>query len=134
MKKLIFLSAVALWLFAMMSCETEEQLVNEQETAENELKSTSASSYDENHVNDVTDLVGKVLYNKDLKKWCLLVTISNTFDDAVLYIPNTLEDNYKKENEKVMFSGNVFTTKLKPVLPAGTTCYSINLTSIIKIQ
>ncbi len=104
------------------------------EKAGNKEKDDSKQCFCENRINTAVNLVGTVLYNKNLKKWCISVSEKNIYDNIVLYIPCDLENSYKKEKEKVVFSGDVFKIVLEEALPAGTTCYCIKITSIEKLQ
>jgi hypothetical protein len=88
-----------------------------------------------NKVNSIelTDLEGTIYFNEDIQKWYISsIPKEGTYDEALLYIPCNMKEEYKKVNEKVRFSGTVFDLSAGlDNIPAGSGYTCIEISSLI---
>jgi hypothetical protein len=110
--RVAILAAMLLAAGVVASCEEKVTLSNEKQT----LK--------------VTNLKGTVYFNEDIQEWYIFVHKEDTYDEAQLFFPSNLDNAYKVPNLKIIFSGTISDLKTNITVPAGTTCFSIEISFI----
>ncbi|MDR2087720.1 MAG: hypothetical protein LBP72_11215 [Dysgonamonadaceae bacterium] len=108
---MIFLSII----IGIVGCEKDENTSNNTDTAK------------------VTNLEGTVHFYSAVQQWGIAVPEKGTYDAVEIFLPNNLEEAYKKEDKKVRFSGRRFnlSSDVNSGLPVGSKYTGIELSSII---
>ena len=70
--------------------------------------------------------------NSENNQWYIYTFTEGTYDAVRLYYPIQLDDTYKTDGQKVLFSGTYGATDYVAGTPAGTELFIIKLTSISK--
>ena len=121
MKKLFFLFAMCALTGIAISCGSDDDDDNKNQTSDNGIV-----------VGTVTDKVG--VLNKDHGSvWYIKCNATNTIDEVEMYFPISLADSLKQEGKTVTFSGQLYKRDATG-LPAGTKAYNISLTKATAIQ
>ena len=77
----------------------------------------------------VENLSGVMMYDKSMACWTIRYVVPNTYDSVIHYYPASLSSQFRKENLKVVFSGDV--VKMKQQAPlAGLEYYGVFLKEI----
>lgn len=77
----------------------------------------------------VENLSGVMMYDKAMACWTIRYVVPNTYDSVIHYYPASLNSQFKKENLKVVFSGDA--VKMKQQAPlAGLEYYGVFLKAI----
>ncbi len=80
----------------------------------------------------VSNQEGEMRFNSENNQWYIYTFTEGTYDAVRLYYPIQLDDTYKTDGQKVLFSGTYGATDYVAGTPAGTELFIIKLTSISK--
>ena len=60
------------------------------------------------YIQTVSDVRGRLDYNAQVEKWCIAVSEPGTIDEVLTYYPEEMPKEFRKQNMKVVFSGQVY--------------------------
>jgi hypothetical protein len=80
----------------------------------------------------VSNQEGEMRFNSENNQWYIYTFTEGTYDAVRLYYPIQLDDTYKTDGQKVLFSGTYGAIDYVAGTPAGTEQFVIKLTSISK--
>ncbi len=84
----------------------------------------------ENVVKSVSDVSGTIWFDSQSQAYAIYRGIEGTYDAQEIGVVCNLPDNYKKEGEKIVFSGKYYENKdFSPQIP-GQEYYYLELTKI----
>ena len=86
---------------------------------------------DKTNSTEITNLSGIVYFKQDIQRWIISVHKEGTFDEVELFIPCNLEEAYREENKKVLFSGTTFDLRSNlNSAPAGSSYACVTISFI----
>lgn len=124
--KVVVLTALAMFVVMSISCEKDKN--TEHDAPNNNIP---AGLEYESDKQTVTEQYGTIKYDKDMGCWFIYVVVSNTYDSVIYYYPASLDAKLKKEDIKVLFSGE--SAKMKKQAPIGGIEYYVVFITDIKV-
>lgn len=79
---------------------------------------------------EIINVEGIIKHDNNTDSWNIFFYEPNSFDNISIYIPCNLQDDYKKNNLQVLFSGKIYETLTDIVSPAGTEYKCLEIKSI----
>lgn len=119
-KKLFLIIPLLFLVMGMGGCNDEDD------------KSLNCDCLTEKEI-EIVDMTGVILFNEDLKSWCISVHTEGTYDEVGIYVPCNLEKSYKTKNRNIVFSGKASNLQIGTI-PAGASYFCLEISSISAIN
>ena len=124
--KAVVLTTFAVFVVLSISCEKDK--TTERDSPGDNIP--AGFEYESNR-QTVENLSGTIRYDKETGCWFIYTIVSNTYDSVICYYPSSLDVKFRKEDVKVVFSGE--SAKMKRQAPIGGMEYYVVFITDIKV-
>jgi len=121
----VVLMTLAVFVVLSVSCE-KDKTAGRNSTGDN----LPVGFEYESNKQTVENLSGTIRYDKESGCWFIYTIESNTYDNVICYYPSSLDVKFRKEDVKVVFSGE--SAKMKKQVPVGGMEYYVVFITDIK--